>query len=833
MPKLVITDGDGVREMPLADETKVGRLADNAIQLKVAEASRHHCRFFKEKEAWFVEDLGSSNGTLVNGRKVSKFELQDGDVISIGAASMKFLDVEVAAPAVAEGWGDDDEITLDVETFLILGMKDRRGEVVKLSGDRVGVGRTKKNMLALADVSVSGEHAELVKRGDKWFVRDLMSSNGTFVDGEKVKESELRSGQVLRFGLIDARFCVGKPKDFSPPADTETADTETFVAEGGGADLGDATFELHEGATKAASGGGAGALVAVLLLLGIGGGAAFFYMSREGGPGGGDGVEAVRAHRDQNLVASEWWSFEPRRDAEEAKGGWRKEDPLDRATFEETATDAFSGSGCGVISRGPDAVGPTYVVLDTGSDLSATPGKWYRLAAQVRISPQSTAAGGPCVFWYGAPPEGETEPRLVFRDVAPGSAAEGWSETQAFVQAPDGATRLRVGLCAFGEGEVAVDDVVLESADAPAAGAAEIQNFRAVLTAAGALRISRFGRPVCDGAGIWRFQKGAEPVEPWATVRPREGTAVGAALGFVRGAGDVGATFSKTDGEIVVGWTLPSDQSEVSLGVPLPGRAQELNATVFDGDLASRKRAAFESVDATALMAGDSGDRVRFDFVDSSGAALKVGLTVVPYGERVVLRVDARGAPYVGMKARFAFDAERRAAQEILAKAGEALRSGRDGEAMKLYEDALARYAFDESVEREATQRREQALAEARKRLAALTARVDDALFFRTARGDETLAQDLAAEVARTKGTDVASSVDALAKRFEKARAESATQRAESEAATALRRAQDYEALAGPRVQTALVFYESVARRFPETEAGKAAASAVERLKAR
>src|SRR5262245_51223204 len=107
MPKLVITDNEGSRTLALEREVKAGRLAENEIHLKVPEASRHHCRFFEEKGSWFVEDMGSSNGTLVNGRKVSKFELQDGDLISVGAVTMRFLDSAPTAEekGTAAAWG--------------------------------------------------------------------------------------------------------------------------------------------------------------------------------------------------------------------------------------------------------------------------------------------------------------------------------------------------------------------------------------------------------------------------------------------------------------------------------------------------------------------------------------------------------------------------------------------------------------------------------------------------------------------------------------------------------------------------------------------------------
>lgn len=831
MPKLVITDGDGVRELPLTGEAKAGRLAENAIQLKVAEASRQHCRFFKEKDNWFVEDLGSSNGTLVNGRKVSKFELQDGDVITIGAAAMKFLDVEVAAAPAESGWGDDDEITLEQETFLLLGVKGREGEVVKLASDRLGVGRTKKNLLCIPDASVSGEHAEIVKRGDAWFVRDLMSSNGTFVDGERVKEQQIRSGQVLRFGLADARFCIGKPKDFSVPVALEDAPTTQMSTEDAGG-LADAAFELHAGAAPAAKGGGLGSLVAVLLLLALGGGAVFYYVNAQNAADKDGGAKLTPGKRQSsNLVPEIWWSFEPRT-GDDQKGGWRKEDPLDRASFDEAAGDARTGSSCLLISRG-DAGAPSYGVLDAGveTEFTATSGAWYRVAAAVRTTSADVQAG-PCVFWYGPPADGETELRLLARDVMPAPIADGWSDVQGYAQAPDGVVKARIGLAAAGLGDAWFDDVVLEPADPSKAEGFEIKNFKSVFSSCGSLRLARFGRPVVDPAGIWRFGPEGEPEEPWTSWTPRQGGEPGkSSLGTLRGKVDVAATRQKRDDGFSLIWTFGGPTPEYALALPLSSAMQDLNVTVFEGRKATRLRTAFKDQAADAVMVGDRGDRARLAFVDGEGKPVSVKLSVVAKGGRALIKVDRGAASAIGIDVRLSFDAEQKEAQELGARAAEALRNAKDGEALRIYDDILARFAFDEAVEKDAGQRRDRIVADAQKRLRELNGRVEDALFFRTARRDDGLAKDLAAEAARFDGPESGGAVQALLKRFDDERSKSAAARAEEEARVAFLRGQDYMANAVRRADTAAAFFESVARRYPDSEWGKQAAQLVERLK--
>ena len=68
-------------------------------------------------------------------------------------------------------------------------------------GDRRTLGRAVTCDYVIADQAVSGVHAELVRTGDGWLIRDMGSRNGTRVNGWLVKEQELRAGDTLTFGV--------------------------------------------------------------------------------------------------------------------------------------------------------------------------------------------------------------------------------------------------------------------------------------------------------------------------------------------------------------------------------------------------------------------------------------------------------------------------------------------------------------------------------------------------------------------------------------------------------------------------------------------------------
>jgi hypothetical protein len=85
---LVLPDG---RRLTLGPEAlRIGRLPDCLISLSDPQVSRHHAEVRPAHEGFEVVDLGSTNGTLVNGVVVKERALHDGDVILVGATSIRY-----------------------------------------------------------------------------------------------------------------------------------------------------------------------------------------------------------------------------------------------------------------------------------------------------------------------------------------------------------------------------------------------------------------------------------------------------------------------------------------------------------------------------------------------------------------------------------------------------------------------------------------------------------------------------------------------------------------------------------------------------------------------
>lgn len=86
-----VTVGDLHHDIALEGERMVvGRLAECEITLADVNVSRRHAVFVREGDGWAIEDLGSTNGTLLNGSKVTYERLRDGDLVQIGATQLRY-----------------------------------------------------------------------------------------------------------------------------------------------------------------------------------------------------------------------------------------------------------------------------------------------------------------------------------------------------------------------------------------------------------------------------------------------------------------------------------------------------------------------------------------------------------------------------------------------------------------------------------------------------------------------------------------------------------------------------------------------------------------------
>ena len=80
------------------------------------------------------------------------------------------------------------------------------GRSHELKAEKTTVGRVEDNTFQIPDPSVSSHHCEIILRGAEVVIRDLDSTNGTFINGQQITEATLKPSQILRLGQVEVRM---------------------------------------------------------------------------------------------------------------------------------------------------------------------------------------------------------------------------------------------------------------------------------------------------------------------------------------------------------------------------------------------------------------------------------------------------------------------------------------------------------------------------------------------------------------------------------------------------------------------------------------------------
>ncbi|MDH5283917.1 MAG: FHA domain-containing protein [Gemmatimonadota bacterium] len=246
-----LTDG---REYTIGSIPLVfGREAGCEIVVPNKDVSRRHAEIVASAQGYLLID-SSTNGTFVNGERIEGQRiLARSDIIRVGDNDFRFYadkaaeppgggaqvpltpaPIEPAAPLppapppptgaavrlshtmhglpvpppvapprpVARASG----ASLPMATFLVRS-GSLKGERLTVRVPVVNIGRADYNDLVLPEESVSGTHAKLTRREGVWVLSDLGSTNGTFIDGERLSgDAPLSPGNVVRFGDVSLMF---------------------------------------------------------------------------------------------------------------------------------------------------------------------------------------------------------------------------------------------------------------------------------------------------------------------------------------------------------------------------------------------------------------------------------------------------------------------------------------------------------------------------------------------------------------------------------------------------------------------------------------------------
>jgi pSer/pThr/pTyr-binding forkhead associated (FHA) protein len=104
----------------------------------------------------------------------------------------------------------DDRAQFAPETgLLIVSRGPKSGSRYALDAPTITAGRHPKSDIFLDDITVSRRHAEIYRRGPKYFVRDVGSLNGTYVNRKRIDDVELHDGDQLQIGMFKLAFFHG------------------------------------------------------------------------------------------------------------------------------------------------------------------------------------------------------------------------------------------------------------------------------------------------------------------------------------------------------------------------------------------------------------------------------------------------------------------------------------------------------------------------------------------------------------------------------------------------------------------------------------------------
>jgi pSer/pThr/pTyr-binding forkhead associated (FHA) protein/tetratricopeptide (TPR) repeat protein len=213
--KLTFVDSSGrERAVELTTKPQVfGRGEDSDVVLGSRSVSRHHMKMWLDGDKVMVEDLTGGQGIKVDGVAVSgTFELEPGADMQLGVFT-------VAMPGGGRKTASD-LAALGEEAPPVPMLHGTRGPTkgleIELQEGHNDVGRDPNLYLVIEDPSVSRQHARLSVEAGKFTVIDMRSSNGTFVNGQRVEQALLRSGDMVRFGNLEFRFTYGKALGRAP-----------------------------------------------------------------------------------------------------------------------------------------------------------------------------------------------------------------------------------------------------------------------------------------------------------------------------------------------------------------------------------------------------------------------------------------------------------------------------------------------------------------------------------------------------------------------------------------------------------------------------------------
>jgi pSer/pThr/pTyr-binding forkhead associated (FHA) protein len=194
----------------------IGRSSGSDIILPDPAISRSHAKVELRADGVWVEDLGSGNGTYLDGQRVTSHLWRPGQTLRLGEVQFQLRLEDSPAPEAEPPAVKPNRVTDELDTVPRVkreasgrglriawhgkNPRDKELAVVVPTGNSLIVGRDPKSDIVLDAASVSRRHAKITTSADGARVRDLNSQNGLKIDGKQISDEQWKIGQVLEIG---------------------------------------------------------------------------------------------------------------------------------------------------------------------------------------------------------------------------------------------------------------------------------------------------------------------------------------------------------------------------------------------------------------------------------------------------------------------------------------------------------------------------------------------------------------------------------------------------------------------------------------------------------
>ncbi|MFW0794763.1 FHA domain-containing protein [Gordonia sp. CPCC 205515] len=275
-----VSVGSTTRPLSTARRFTVGRTPDNDLDINHPLVSRRHLGIEWRGRAWYLVDLGSTNGVFVDGRRITELPISTTTRVLLGDATTG-APVTVVLEQVRPGPPPRPVVPPKLHAAphmqsLLYNIGDAaRPDTFALQGAQT-IGRTPDNDIVVADVLASRHHARVIASPQGLLLEDLGSANGTHVNGHRIPRRQpvpVSDGAVITIGNSDL-VVAGRTLTKGRPPSTISGGLDVegvgFVVEGTKRLLHDISLAARPGSLTAVIGpSGAGKSTVSRIIAGI------------------------------------------------------------------------------------------------------------------------------------------------------------------------------------------------------------------------------------------------------------------------------------------------------------------------------------------------------------------------------------------------------------------------------------------------------------------------------------------------------------------------------------------------------------------------------------